>query len=266
MKLKQIRKIENQTARCISLKNEEGLYITDNGIVTHNSMLSVLSQLFTSTHYAMMWHPYKFFGLSPATMFTQCLGGWNQKKASELLLEPFMNILESSPYFKRVRTHTDLLEASGDEIKDCLHYTTSTPTSVLQMQNGVNYKIINGPGAILGQSQPLDSKIYLPDGSYKLMGDLKVGDKIASPTEGEQTVLGIYPKGKKKTYKLTLSDGRTVRCSPDHLWKVAWEKDVNDKYIWQVKPLQFILDHPELDFEIWDKDVADDIHYIWRNS
>lgn len=116
------------------------------------STLSVLIQLYISVHYAMMWHPYRFFGMAPSSIFTQCLGGWNQKKASELLVEPFMNILECSPYFKRVKTHVDLVEAGADEIKDCLHWTTSSPTSVLSFQNGVNYKIINGPGSILGQN------------------------------------------------------------------------------------------------------------------
>lgn len=142
--------------------------------------------------------------------------------------------------------------------KDGLYYTNDniiTHNSALQMQNGVNYKIINGPGSILGQSQPLDCKVYLPDGSYKLMGQLNVGDKIASPTEKEQTVLGIFPQGKKETYKITLTDGRSTRCSPDHLWKISWEFDKNNNRIWVIKPLQFILDHPELDIEIWDYDL-----------
>lgn len=116
------------------------------------STLSTLIQLFISTHYAMMWHPWKYFNLAPSSVFTQCLGAWNQKKASELLLEPFVQILEQSPYFKRVRTHTDLVDAAGEDLAEHICWTTSTPTSVLSMQNGVNYKIINGPGSILGQN------------------------------------------------------------------------------------------------------------------
>ena len=116
------------------------------------STLSTLIQLFISTHYALMWHPWKFFNLAPSSVFTQCLGAWNQKKATELLLEPFVQILEQSPYFKRVRTHTDLVDAAGEDLAEHICWTTSTPTSALSMQNGVNYKIINGPGSILGQN------------------------------------------------------------------------------------------------------------------
>ena len=116
------------------------------------STFSTLAQLYISIHYALMWHPYKFFGLAPSSIFTQCMGGWNQKKASELLLEPFVNILECSPYFKRVRTHQDLTEASAAEIAEHLHWTTSAQTSALSFQNGVNYKIISNAGSILGQN------------------------------------------------------------------------------------------------------------------
>lgn len=238
--------------RCITVANPNGLYVTNDGIVTHNSLLTALSNLFISTHFAMMWHPYKFFGQSISTVYTQVLGAWSLKKASELLLEPFMNILENSPYFQKIRTHGEIIDKSNDaEIADHICWTTSSKTSALQMQNGVNYKIVNNPGAILGQSQPLDCKVYLPDGSYKLMGDVKVGDVIASPTEGKQTVLGVFPKGKKPTYRITLTDGRSTRSSPDHLWKISWQQK-DGKKVWEVKPLQFILDHPELDFDIWD--------------
>ena len=234
-------------------------------IGTGKSTLTALVNLYISTLFAMMWHPYKYFGLSSATVFVQALGAWSQKKGSEILLEPIKNIIESSPYFTQVRGHADMVEGNEDptEIAEHLNWTTATKTSALQMQNGVNYKLVSGDKDIIGASQPLDSDIYLPDGTTKKMGELKVGDVIASPTEGSQIVLDIFPKPKMRCWKLILSDGRTVRCAADHLWKIAWQKLPNGKWDWQVKPFQFILDHPELEFEIWDKDCADDISYIW---
>ena len=117
------------------------------------STFSVLLQLFISVHYAYMWAPYKYFGLGAATQFTQCLGGWNIKKATELLLEPFMNILEYAPFFHKAKFAQDVLDAreSTNLDEEGLLWTTATKTSTLQIQNGVNYKVINGPGAILGQ-------------------------------------------------------------------------------------------------------------------
>lgn len=241
-KLKSIKKLEKQKTRCISLNNTEGLYVTDDYIITHNS---------------------------PATVYTQVLGGWNQKKAAELLLDPFMNILETSPYFVKARTHAEIMEKNDSDVSQHIYWTTSTSgsngpnTSCLQMQNKVNYKVVENNGRILGQSQPLDSKILMADNTWKKMGDIKIGDKIASPTEKEQTVLGIYPQGIKKCYEITLKDGRKMKCSPDHLFKISWKRKRNGKRKWVVKPLQFILDNPDLDIELWDYDCDDDIEYIF---
>lgn len=212
-----------ENCRCITIFDPDGQYYTDDGIITHNSAFSTLAQLFVSVHYALMWHPYKFFGLAPSSVFTQCMGGWNQKKASELLVEPFIQILECSPYFKRVRTHNDLTEASAEEVAECLHWTTSSPTA-----------------------QPLDSKVYLPDGNYKLMKDVQVGDIIASPSTGSVEVTAIPFEDEADCYEIELEDGRTVRCSDKHLWKVRRSPDSE----WEVRDLKYIMEHPEFEWEI----------------
>lgn len=240
LKIVSIKYLGKQKSRCITVDNPDGLYVTDNNIVTHNS---------------------------PATTYTQCFCAWNMKKGSELLLEPLIQIIEQSPYFERTRSAGDMQDAArayeSGEI-DKMYWTTATRSSALMMQNGVNYKLISSAGGLLGQSQPLNAHIYLPDGSYTTMGQIKVGDIIASPTENKQTVLAVWPQGVKECYRVTLEDGRTVECSPDHLWKISYERDANNKRIWCKKPLQFIIDNPDLDIEVWDQDCNDDLDYVWE--
>lgn len=179
-----------------------------------------------------------------------------------------MKVLESSPYFIKARTHAEIMDKVNEDTSDHIYWTTATgggsgpKTSCLQMQNGVNYKVVEDNSSILGQSQPLDSNILMADKTWKKMGELKIGDEIASPTEEKQFVCGIYPQGVKKCFKITLADGRTMKCSPDHLFKISYKRKKNGKRKWVVKPLQFIIDHPELDIDIWDKDCADDKKYI----
>jgi len=71
--------------------------------------------------------------------------------------------------------------------------------------------------------QPLYSKVLTPKG-WKLMGEIKIGDKICGTNNSIQTVLGVYPKGQKTICKVVLADGnmntRIVECSEDHLWSV----------------------------------------------
>lgn len=90
---------------------------------------------------------------------------------------------------------------------------------------GVAYMInhgncINGDDCGLGKAQPLDTKILTPDG-YILMGDIKIGDEILSPSGGTQTVIGVFPQGRKLMYKVTFSDGSSTRCCEEHLWSVS---------------------------------------------
>ena len=260
--------------RCISLNDPEGLYYTDNKIVTHNSTMTVLLQLYISVHYAMMWHPYRFFGMAMSSIFTQCLGGWNQKKASELLLEPFTQILEGSPYFQRVKTHQNLVEASAGEINNCIHWTTSAQTSALSMQNGVNYKIINGPGSILGQNiisaaiseltmfsengwaLDLNTDILMKDKTTKKLKDLKIGDELAHPENKENKVEAIPYKKLSDQFKITLDNGKTVLCHRDHIWKVSYRKDKDGNPIYELVTTQFMIEHPELEFDIPEVDES----------
>src|SRR5574344_3050225 len=101
VKLKSIRKVSHEPMRCIHVTNPNGLYVINHGIVTHNSLLASLINLYESVHFALMWHPYKFFGQSAATIYTQTFCAWSLKKGSELLLEPMEQILEQAPYFVR---------------------------------------------------------------------------------------------------------------------------------------------------------------------
>jgi replicative DNA helicase len=71
----------------------------------------------------------------------------------------------------------------------------------------------------MGKAQPLDAKILTISG-WKKMGDLKIGDKIASIDGKNSKVKAIFPQGEKQIYRITFSDGRSTECCAEHLWKV----------------------------------------------
>jgi replicative DNA helicase len=79
--------------------------------------------------------------------------------------------------------------------------------------------IIIGARPSQGKAQPLNAKIKTVDG-WKQMGDIAIGDKLASIDGKESIVTGIYPQGIKDVYRVTFSDGRTTECSGEHLWTV----------------------------------------------
>jgi len=93
-----------------------------------------------------------------------------------------------------------------------------------------------------GKAQPLDALISTPRG-WKKMGDLRVGNVIHGKG-GKCKVVGIYPQGKRKTYRITFSDGSNTLASDDHLWTVQSSRGKE-----RLLTTQQILDLPYWDFK-----------------
>jgi superfamily II DNA or RNA helicase len=70
-----------------------------------------------------------------------------------------------------------------------------------------------------GKAQPLDSLVATPEGFVR-MGDIKVGDFVLTPKGKKTKVLGVFPQGLKKVYRMQFSNGDSVECCGEHLWKV----------------------------------------------
>lgn len=79
---------------------------------------------------------------------------------------------------------------------------------------------------------------------YIKNGSLKVGDFVYGRHGKKELVSGVFHKGLKTVYRLTLTDGRTVDCAGDHLWtyrnrigngaktwKTATTKELMDKQL-----------------------------------
>ena len=120
------------------------------------STLAVLINLYSTVHLAMMRNPKKYFGLAPSANLAYVLCSYNLKKAQETLLEPFINILDNSEFFERVRTKEDMVKRERDYQREKsverLYWTTASRNGVSAMQfsNSLSYKLASSPSAILG--------------------------------------------------------------------------------------------------------------------
>ena len=85
------------------------------------------------------------------------------------------------------------------------------------MRSRMNILISGSTGA--GKAARDSELVPTPKG-WKRHGDLKVGDYVFSRKGKPTKVLGVYPQGKMEVYRVTLSDGRTVDVSGDHLWTI----------------------------------------------
>jgi replicative DNA helicase len=76
----------------------------------------------------------------------------------------------------------------------------------------------------MGKAQPLDARIKTASG-WKRMGELRLGDELASVDGRRSRVKGIFPQGPRQVYRVAFSDGRATECCAEHLWRVhyrAW--------------------------------------------
>ena len=73
----------------------------------------------------------------------------------------------------------------------------------------------------MGKAQPLDAQVRTASG-WKSMGDLCVGEALASIDGASSFVSGIFPQGRRQVYRVTFSDGRSCECCAEHLWRVKY--------------------------------------------
>jgi Replicative DNA helicase len=67
-----------------------------------------------------------------------------------------------------------------------------------------------------GYCLDLKTQVQTPQG-MKELSNIQVGDLVLSNT-GYNEVLNVFPKSKKKSYKITLDDGKEIICSEEHLF------------------------------------------------
>ena len=82
--------------------------------------------------------------------------------------------------------------------------------------------VVVGPGS--GKATSLDTPVLTPSG-WRPAGSLSINDKIIRP-DGKQTasIIAINKQPPNRLYKVTFADGRSVKVSKEHLWKINHKK------------------------------------------
>jgi len=92
-----------------------------------------------------------------------------------------------------------------------------------------------------GKAMPLSSKVLVEDG-WKTFADIKVGDKVWGEDGKLYEVDGVYDRGVKSVYGITMNDGGYAESCDEHLWKIYTRSDRNHKNNGRVLPLSEFKD------------------------
>jgi replicative DNA helicase len=111
----------------------------------------------------------------------------------------------------------------------------------------------------MGKAQPLDARVKTPTG-WRRMGDLEVGDALASVDGAESRVCGVFPQGMRQVYRVTFDDGRSTECCAEHLWRVH-DRARNEPRVLTTAQLRALLVEDGARGRLWiDTAAGDDGH------
>ena len=110
------------------------------------------------------------------------------------------------------------------EMHDNPNDVTGVPTGFIdldKMTSGLQAgdMVVLAARPSMGKAQPLDAQVRTRTG-WKAMGQLEVGDELASVDGQASIVTGIFPQGVRQVYRLSFSDGRSAEACAEHLWRV----------------------------------------------
>jgi len=126
-----------------------------------------------------------------------------------------------TPIFDKVKATTDFPDIWDSHY----HYDLYLQLAWLEDLDGACVK-----SRQKGMEQP-HSELIMSEKGWVTMGNLQKGDLVYTPKGTLTKVLDKFPQGRKDVYELTLSDGRTVRCGKNHLWKVYDRKSKKHKIV-----------------------------------
>ncbi len=75
-----------------------------------------------------------------------------------------------------------------------------------------------------GRAQPVGSAVLTPEG-FRSIGSLRVGELVIGSDGRPTPVLGVYPQGRKRVFRVTTQDGASTLACGEHLWSVATRDD-----------------------------------------
>jgi hypothetical protein len=118
-------------------------------IGTGKSTCAAIHNLYVSVHLYLMRNPKKFFGLAASTSIVQAFISFSMDKATQLLLQPFIQILSTSPKFRRVKQE-EHLKSQQEKYPEQICWTTASKMGVLQFPGDIHYIVASGPHQLLG--------------------------------------------------------------------------------------------------------------------
>lgn len=131
------------------------------------------------------------------------------------------------------------------DLAERLIFCRSSKAQAFKLKTPSGFAVAGPPGT--GKAQPLTSKVLTPKG-WRTMGQLTAGDEVIGSRGEPVKVLGVFPQGKKRLFRVTFSDGAVVECCDEHLWLTETRNGRRDRLkgrnasSWKVRTTRQIME------------------------
>ena len=90
-------------------------------------------------------------------------------------------------------------------------------TAIQKLLNNDKFILADDMG--VGKEEYIENRLFTPYGR-KRIGDIIIGDYVIGSDGNKTKVIGVYPQGVKKLYKVSFNDKSSVLVGEEHLWYV----------------------------------------------
>jgi len=111
--IKSIEYVGKEECQCIVIDNPDSLYITDDFIVTHNSVWVAMTANYQLHRFLKLPNPSHYFKILKNTMLHMIFVAITYKQAADTLWEPFRSYYDDSPWFKE---YHKMLDYYGEKV------------------------------------------------------------------------------------------------------------------------------------------------------
>lgn len=156
-----------------------------------------------------------------------------------------------------VLRHTEVIE---DRANGRVKYIPTGLTDLDEMLGGGHEPgdlVIIGARPSMGKAQPLDANVLAHDGRWLRMGDLRVGDALASVDGGPSVVTGVFPQGVRQVFRVSFTDGRSAECCAEHLWSVSHRKWAAPR-VMSTAEVRAMMARPGMSGRLWVEPLSGD--------
>lgn len=204
--IKSIEYVGEDECQCIYIDSEEHLYLTNDFIVTHNTLVAVVMLLYMLYRLLCLKDPYQYYGMQPIDKLTISLMNMTIGNARGVALDKMNQMILASPWFM---SHGEMAGTSN------LIYRPEKHIEII-VASGNNQVIGRAIFCLDGQT-----KIETSEGVFTLeeLKDKQI--KVVSIDEAGNKVLSDFCTVQPtvitdEEYQIELEDGTVVKCTGNH--------------------------------------------------